>query len=34
MYASSAKSNYIVSIAGKRLQFSMPASGWATVNWK
>jgi glucosylceramidase len=32
MYNSgSANSNYIVSIGGKKLQFAMPAAGWATV---
>jgi glucosylceramidase len=30
VYSNSAKSNYVVSIAGKKLQFSMPA-GWATI---
>jgi|SRR5450631_3701139 len=35
MYNSgSANSSYIVSIGGKKLQFSMPASGWATVKYK
>jgi glucosylceramidase len=33
VYAGSAKANYIVSIGGKKLQFSMP-SGWATVKFK
>ena len=27
----SANSNYVVSIGGKKLQFAMPGSGWATV---
>jgi len=32
MYNSgAANSNYVVSIGGQKLQFSMPASGWATV---
>jgi len=32
MYNSgSANSSYVVSIGGKKLQFAMPASGWATV---
>ena len=32
MYNSgSANNNYVVSIAGKKLQFSMPGNGWATV---
>jgi glucosylceramidase len=26
--------NFIVSIAGRRQQFMMPADGWATINWK
>jgi glucosylceramidase len=30
----SANSNYVVSIGGKKLQFAMPASGWATVKYK
>jgi glucosylceramidase len=35
MYNSgSANSNYVVSIGGKKLQFAMPASGWATVKYK
>jgi glucosylceramidase len=29
-----ANSSYIVSIGGKKLQFSMPGSGWATVKYK
>jgi glucosylceramidase len=29
-----ANANYIVSIGGKKLQFSMPAAGWATVKYK
>ncbi|WP_437653352.1 hypothetical protein [Sorangium sp. So ce1182] len=24
----------VVAVGGKRLQFDMPASGWATINWK
>ena len=31
MYNSGGASNYIVQIAGKKLQFAMPATGWATV---
>jgi glucosylceramidase len=31
MYNSGAASSYIVQIAGKKLQFSMPSNGWATV---
>ncbi len=35
MYNSgSANSSYAVKIAGKTLQFSMPAAGWATVKYK
>jgi len=29
-----ANSNYVVAIRGKRLQFAMPANGWATVKYK
>jgi glucosylceramidase len=29
----SANSSYVVAIGGKKLQFSMPASGWATVKY-
>jgi glucosylceramidase len=28
-----ANSNYVVAIGGKRLQFAMPSSGWATVKY-
>jgi glucosylceramidase len=31
VYSTTAKTNYIISMAGKKLQFSMPANGWATV---
>jgi glucosylceramidase len=31
MYNSGGATNYIVQIAGKKLQFMMPATGWATV---
>ena len=35
MYNSGAANNaYVVAIGGKRLQFSVPASGWATVKYK
>lgn len=34
MFATSAKTTYTVSLAGKKLQFSMPANGWATVKVK
>jgi glucosylceramidase len=30
----SASSNYVVAIGGKKLQFAMPANGWATVKYK
>jgi len=33
VYAASAKSNYIVAIGGRKLQFSMPGGGWATVKY-
>jgi glucosylceramidase len=33
MYSASANSSYVISIGGKKLQFSMPA-GWATVKYK
>jgi glucosylceramidase len=34
MYNSgAANSNYVVSIGGKKLQFAMPGSGWATVKY-
>ena len=29
-----ANANYVVAIGGKKLQFSMPAQGWATVKYK
>ena len=34
VYNAGAARNYIVSVAGKRQQFMMPADGWATINWK
>ncbi len=34
MYNSGGAKQSIVSIGGKKLQFDMPGSGWATVNWK
>ena len=35
MYNSgAANSSYIVAIGGKKLQFAMPGSGWATVEYK
>ena len=33
MHSTSANSSYVVSIGGKKLQFSMPV-GWATVKYK
>jgi glucosylceramidase len=34
IYASDAKTNYSLSIAGKKLEFPMPKDGWATVKVK
>ena len=34
LYNSGGAKTSIVSIGGKKLQFSMPANGWATINWK
>jgi glucosylceramidase len=34
VYNSGNAKTFIVSIGGKRLSFSMPSKGWATVNWK
>jgi glucosylceramidase len=34
MYSASAKSDFVVSMGGKKLQFNMPAGGWATVKVK
>jgi hypothetical protein len=35
MYNSgAAKDNYVVAMAGKKLQFNMPAGAWATVKLK
>lgn len=34
VYNSGSARKSIISIGGKRLQFDMPANGWATVNWK
>ena len=31
MYNSGGATTYTVSIAGKLVQFAMPASGWATI---
>jgi glucosylceramidase len=30
---SGAAKKAIVTVAGKMLQFDMPANGWATINW-
>jgi glucosylceramidase len=34
VYNSGSARNFIVSVAGRRQQFAMPANGWATINWK
>jgi glucosylceramidase len=34
VYHSGAAKKMTVAVAGKRLQFDMPANGWATINWK
>jgi hypothetical protein len=34
LYSAAAKSNYVVAMGGKKLQFSVPAAGWATVRYK
>jgi glucosylceramidase len=34
MYNAGSASTYTVSIGGKRLQFAMPGSGWATLKYK
>jgi glucosylceramidase len=34
IYNSGAARNFIAMVAGKRLQFAMPANGFATINWK
>ena len=34
LYSAAARSDYVVAIGGKKLQFSVPASGWATVKYK
>jgi glucosylceramidase len=34
MYNKDAATNYTVAIGGKKLQFAMPANGWATVKFK
>ena len=34
LYSAAAKSNYVVAMGGKKLQFSVPAGGWATVKYK
>jgi glucosylceramidase len=33
VYSSTEKSDYTVAIGGKKLQFAVPASGWATVKY-
>jgi len=34
LYSAAAKTNYVVAMGGKKLQFSVPAAGWATVRYK
>ena len=34
VYSAAARSNYVVALGGKKLQFSIPAGGWATVKYK
>jgi glucosylceramidase len=34
IYNSGAAKKSIVALGGKKLQFDMPAKGWATINWK
>jgi len=34
LYAGTGKSNYTVSVGGKKLQFDMPSGGWATVKYR
>ena len=33
MYNSGSASTYILAVGGKKLQFAMPANGWATVDY-
>jgi glucosylceramidase len=33
LYSAAARSNYVVAMGGKKLQFSVPASGWATLKY-
>jgi len=33
MYNSGSATTYIVAVGGKKFQFSMPANGWATINY-
>jgi glucosylceramidase len=33
MYNSGAAATYVVAVGGKKLQFAMPANGWATVDY-
>lgn len=33
MYNSGAAATYILAVGGKKLQFAMPANGWATVDY-
>jgi len=34
LYSAAARSDTVVAIGGKKLQFSVPAAGWATVKYK
>jgi glucosylceramidase len=34
IYSAAAKSNYVVAMGGAKLQFSVPAGGWATVKYR
>lgn len=34
LYNSGSAGKQIIAIGGKKLQFDMPGSGWATINWK
>ncbi len=34
VYSAAARSDYVVAMGGKKLQFSVPAGGWATVTYK
>ncbi len=34
VYNSGAAKKFTVAVGGKKMQFDMPGSGWATVNYK